>query len=260
MKTIAPVQAPIFAFFSKTLYKEVKEEWGGIAFLYLLGLSAVLVVVSCIITYFSMANFVEKDLPPYLQQIPHIRIVKGKMTIDKESPYRIQGPRPGDNLIMFDMSGKTKSPADAKVAILFTETHLHFRNSQRGEERIIEYEEMLPDFETDAARATAFMQSLAMWVPVCIFVVGWPLGYLFAAIQAAVYGAICLALGNIFHCRLSYAEGVRLAVIANTPAMILGIVIGALNINPMLWSWLSIGVVIGYLCLACNANREPAVV
>lgn len=259
MKTIAPVQAPVFAFFSKTLYKEVKEEWKGIAFLYLLCLTAILTLISSIITYFSLSVFIDKVFPPYIQQIPHVRIVKGKMTMDKASPYRIQGPRPGEDIV-FDMSGATKTPDEAKAAVLFTETRMHLKNVQRGEERVLEYEEVVPEFETDANKAMSFVESLAVWIPVGIFVIGWPLAYLFAATQAAVYGAICLALGNIFKCRLSYGEGVRLAVMANTPVMIMGIIVGALNINPLFWSCLSIGVVIGYLCLACNANQDPSVI
>ena len=82
-------QALWLSFFSRTLYQSVARRWQGIGSLYLLIVSALVVLPITMQIREGYTSFIEEELPLYLDDLPELTIENGQASTPEERPYII---------------------------------------------------------------------------------------------------------------------------------------------------------------------------
>ena len=73
----------VLAFYSQPLYQDVARNWRGITFLYLLIVLALTWLPGMVKVQRDMSEFVRKDAPAVLRQIPRVSIISTAIPIGK---------------------------------------------------------------------------------------------------------------------------------------------------------------------------------
>ncbi|MBX9689788.1 MAG: DUF1189 domain-containing protein [Candidatus Obscuribacterales bacterium] len=236
-------KAPLLSFFSKDFYSDTALKAKGLGFLYLFVLIFVCQTLStasgCVHFYM---NIESKELNDIVQRLPAMEIKRGKLSIDKESPYKLQFENilsKEKRVIVFDTSGQKSTEEDADV--LFTQDGIKFQ----GDSEAIPWTSATfgNDFSLNSANFKGLLGSIAVWLFV-IGVVLSPLSWLGHALLAAIYGLAGLAMDRK---KLGYKTAVRMAIVALTPSIVLSTIFHVLYCMPELWGLITVPVTLGYL-------------
>lgn len=79
----------------------------------------------------------------------------------------------------------------------------------------------------------------------------------FRILQSLLYGAIALLFASMLKTELPYPAGVRLAVVALTPVLLLDTLFSLTGLSIPFWWLLGIGIALGYLFFGVKAAAEP---
>ena len=224
MKRYSIIHIPVLSFFSKELYRDVGLNWRGFGFLYLLLLLAICSIPGMFKMKEGLSNFIEKDVPPLLEQLPGITIADGQVSVDVPQPYYIRDPDSNDILAIIDTTGEIESLVDTGALVLLTKTKLIYRKSE-VEYRIYELSTIKEELILDQERIMGWLNTFEkVFVPVLypIIVLG---AYVFRIIQALIYGVIGLIFASWLRVKLLYSSALRLAVVAVTPCIIINTVL-----------------------------------
>lgn len=210
------------AFFSKSLYKDVGQNWKGVAALYLLLLLAITWLPGTFQIKQGIDNFVDKEAPKILKQIPEITIKDGKASIDKPVPYVIRDPDTGKPIIIIDTSGKVTSIADSPAHVLMTGTEVMYKKN-KDEIRTYSFEKV-KDMTFGQAQIKNLL-SHAKWVILLLYPMLLLASFCYRIIQALIYGAIGVIFSKIAGAELTFQQTMRIAIVAITPAVLLSTVL-----------------------------------
>ncbi len=244
-------QVPVRAFFSGPLYRDVALRWQGIAFGYLLLLLAICWIPGITNIQRSFASFVDNEAPLIIDQVPPITIVEGRAFIDGPQPYTIRDPETGEALVVIDTTGTITSLEQTDARGLVTARQAIFKKSAI-ETRTFSFE--------NVDRYTLDQQKVYHWLdiaktyaapalyPFCV------LGsFAFRIVQALIYATIGLLLAALCKCRLPFDALLRLAVVAITPAILVGTLCDAAGIHlPLAGLWFFL-LAMGYLLFGIRA-------
>ena len=255
MKRFSIIHIPLLSFFSKELYRDVGLNWKGVGFGYLLLLLAICSVPRMFKLQRALTDFINKEAPPLIEQVPKITITKGEVSIDEPQPYYIRDPDSNDVLVIIDTTGTTQSLDNTDALVLVTKTKLIHRQSE-VESRAYDLSQV-ENFVLDKDRITSWLNTTRkLLVPIFYpFVV---LGsFLFRIVQALVYAAIGLLFALWCKVKLSYAAMLRLAVVAVTPCIIVRTVLELSSARlPMAGLWFFL-LAMGYLFFGVKAISQP---
>ncbi|MDA8432441.1 MAG: DUF1189 family protein, partial [Nitrospiraceae bacterium] len=210
------------SFFSKELYRDVAQNWKGYGILYLFSAVALCMIPFVLLIQSVSSDYLSREAPPIITQLPAVTIQKGVLSIDRPEPYFVRDKKTGTPIILFDTLDKTDPPQKAKVPVLVLKTEIVVRG-EHGEVRHFDlagidgfhadsrlFFEWLDDFEDSFA---------AVFYPFAVL-----LSFIFRVLEVAVLAAV----GGIFtrsrSVPLSYGALARLSSIAMTPAMVVGAV------------------------------------
>lgn len=238
------------SFYSKPLYRHVAREWEGFPFSYLLLLALIAIVPTTFLTTAALSRYLDSDGAYIIEQIPTIQITQGKVSIDAPQPYFIYSPE-NEVVAVLDTTGKHTSLADTPAFVLLTDHMLLMRENEYKTES----HDLSPvdGFSMDRAKAQAWADRFGSWFMVALFPFLLGMMYLFRMVQVLVYAGMASVIARIVKVRLHFDAMLRIAAVAMTPPLILGIILGSFGGG---FSGLTILITLGYLYFALRANTE----
>src|SRR6516164_9694375 len=183
MKQYTGWQALYMSFYSGDLYRDVANNWQGVGYLYLLLVICLTVLFMCVQVQVVAVPKAQDVIDSIINQAPSIKIDKGKLSIDKPSPFIIKEPKSGQTLITFDTSDKPMTLAESKSIILVTSKQIISlkrstlsRDSGYGQTQVPIGEETydlstVDNFVFDKAQVEATIHAFLKWLGVLIFII-----------------------------------------------------------------------------------------
>ncbi len=265
MTKFSPVQAPLLSFFSGDLYRDVAKNWHGIGFLYLFVVLSLVWALWVARICVPLVVTAQEQLPYFIGQWPTLTIKAGHLKIDKPCPHKIKDKK-GVTIIVFDTTGKYKTPQEAETALLFTETEVVPSAGQDYGPGTPSATPLPLSSMPDAVIGAAELQQMIMMattvgLPAFLFFFCGLFVLFIHMLQALIYGLITYITSSILEFKLTYGTAVRTAVIAMTPAILISAVISLVDMSGKLavvWGGLSIFCVIGYIVFACKSIAGQA--
>ncbi len=255
MRRYPMLHALYLSFFSRDLYRDVRENWKGTGFLYLLLLLAVTWLPVIYKIQGDLSEVIRLEVPKYLEQMPKITIVGGRVSIDRPVPYTIMEPDGRTPFMVIDTSGRIVSLGQTDATVLLTGDQIMFRRP-RGAEKI--YDLSGTDASIDRDRVGRWIRTFGKYFGVVAYPVALAGDYVFRFLQMMIYAAI----GMIFAKKLSApveSEAVfRLAAVALTPAVIIPTLLLLAGIHVPESPLVFFAIAVGYLYFAVKANAGPA--
>ena len=224
MRRYSIFHVPALSFFSKKLYIDVGQNWKGANFLYLLLLLAICLIPTMINLHRGISNFVNNEAPAIVNQVPEITITDGQVSIKETQPYYIKDPDSNEPLAIIDTTGQIESLEDTDAFCLLTGNKVITKKSE-FENRTYDLSNVKA-FVVDSERITGWLQIGRKFLAVVIYpfvLLGY---YMYRIVQALIYAAIGLLFASFCKTTLSYAALIRLAVVAVTPCIIVGTILG----------------------------------
>ena len=242
------------SFFSKSLYRDVARNWRGLCFTYLVSLLALCSIPVVMKVQKEFSDFLNREAPQYIKQIPTITISKGKVSIDKPEPFFIRDEKTGAVWAIIDTTGSINSLSDPKTLLLLTRTALIVRKNDK-ETRTFD----LSGFDNllmDKSAIYGFLDTLDDWIAVLIYPFVVIFSFFYHAVEALIFALIGSLFARTLRASLDYRTLVRLANVAITPAIIGEGIFALLNVWVAYWTLLSLFISLGYIFYAVKANAD----
>ncbi|MCC7260495.1 MAG: DUF1189 family protein, partial [Alphaproteobacteria bacterium] len=152
---------------------------------------------------------------------------------------------------VLDTTGKHTSLADTPAFLLLTD-HLLL---MREDEYKTETHDLSPvdGFAMDRAKAQLWADRFSNWFMVALFPFLLGVMFLFRMVQVLVYAGMASVIARIVKVRLHFDALLRIAAVAMTPPLILGILLGSISEG---FGGITILITLGYLYFALRANGE----
>jgi len=224
MRRYSILHVPALSFFSKKLYIDVGLNWKGVNFLYLLLLLTVCWIPTMIMVHRGIADFVNNDAPAIVNQVPQITITDGQVSIKEPQPYYITDLDSNNPLAIIDTTGQIESLEDTDAFCLLTANKIITQQSD-FEIRTYDLSE-IEAFALDSERVTAWLHIARKFLAPAIYPFAVFGSYAYRIVQVLIYAAIGLLFASFCKTTLSYATLIRLAVVAVTPCIIVGTILG----------------------------------
>jgi len=241
------------AFFSKPLYRDVRQSWQGLAFGYLF----LLVAICCLPLTFRLhvkINHMVLHLQPWFKQIPTFTIHNETISIDQPVPYYIKNPDNGNVFAIIDTSGSITSLEKSGAQVLITNKQVILK---KNADTYKAYNLTgIRDHIFTADDADTLIKKVGNLLIFFIYPMLVAFYFIIAMLEALIYSA----LAKLFiKTQLPYSIVFRLALVAITPKIILTTLLGVFGIMiPYKWVWY-FAVGMGYLFFAVEANRQNSV-
>jgi hypothetical protein len=241
------------SFFSGSLYRDVARNWKGLCFLYLLSLVALCSIPGVLQVRTEVSDFLAKEAPMYVKQVPAITIAKGQVSLDKPEPYFIRDERTGSVRAIIDTTGRINTLRGSKAALLLTKTALLVKDDE-GEARKFDLSE-IDHLVIDRSALYGFLDTLDDWFAVFIY----PFAVLFSLFFRILEVLILALIGIVFTktlmpAALDYRALIRLSAVAITPAVVCGAIFALADVRVLYWPLMGIVISGGYLFYAVRAN------
>lgn len=250
MKRFTIFHPLLLAFYSKPLYRDVKQNWQGLALLYLLLLSFISSLATLYHLYLGNQYFM-RVATPYIHQLPVVSLQQGIASIDKPSPFFITNPDTQQLVAIIDTSGNFKSLKDSPAHILLTKEQLLIK----WDKEITEPYGISPKLSgTYTQEVVTHLMAKAGNIVVVT-------GYILAALLYFVWNflAILIFAGLaklLTHTQFSYKSLCRIAAIALTPAILISLILNILWIRSAYILIVYLALTIIYLIYGIDANKE----
>jgi len=250
MRRYSIFHAPALSFFSKKLYIDVSRNWKGVNFLYLLLLLAVCLTPTMINLHRGISNFVNNEAPAIVNQIPEITITDGRVSIKEAQPYYIIDPDSDKPLAIIDTTGRIDSLKETDALCLLTGNKVIMKKSN-VENRTYDLSQV-KSFAINSEQITGWLQVGKKYLAVAIYPFALLGSYMYRIVQVLIYAAIGLLFASLWNTKLSYAALIRLAVVAVTPCIIVGTVLGLVGTS--IPAFLYLVAALTYLFFAVKSN------
>lgn len=252
MKRYSTIHALYMSFYSASLYRDVKTNWRGIAFLHLFLLLAICWIPIMFKLQSHLNRFIDEDAPKIIRQIPDITVSDGAVSTREKIPYYIKDPETGEPLMIIDTTGEITSIEDYEAVVLLTKTQLIVKRNAI-ETRTFDLSQV-KSFSVNQQTLFGWAETVKEWLIIVLYPFALFFSYLYRLVQALIYAAIGMLLAKIFHAKLRYQELLSLSLITLTPVIIANTVYNYLDIRIPLWWFLSFILAMGYLSFAIKAN------
>ena len=106
-------QAILMSLYSVNIYVDVRHRWKGFGFLYILFLTAMVILPFSAYLCIKGDSFYKEILIPSLERLPVMDVNKGVLSIKEKSPFIINNNKTNKPLIIVDTSGEqTQLPSE----------------------------------------------------------------------------------------------------------------------------------------------------
>lgn len=244
----------LLAFFSKALYRDVARNWKGICIGYLLSLVALCSIPAALKMRSEIVDFLERESPGFVKQIPTIKISKGKVSIDRPEPYFIIDERTKAPQAIIDTTGRVKSLSGTTAALLLTKTELMVKKDDSG----VKVFDLggIENAEINRDTVFEFLDQMEEWLAVIIYPFVIFFSLLYRGLEVAIFTGFASVFSRLLKLRLDIPGAVRLSAMAVTPAAVLGGVLDLAGIALPHWPFAAVAVSFGYLVFGLKANSS----
>lgn len=257
MKRFSMLQPLYLSFYSRELYRDVRRNWKGTGFLYLLVLLALTWLPVIAKLHGVISNHIREEAPRYIEQVPMITIAKGQVSIDRPVPYTIKDPATGTPLMVIDTSGRISSIEEANAPMLLTRDRFIYRQPNRAETRIYDLA-AIDELTITRGDVSAWVEAFRKYFAVLAYPVALAGSFLYRILQALLYAAIGMLFVNAMKAGFDYAVMLRLTAVAITPAVILSTLRTVAGFAVPVFPLVSFAIAMGYLYFAVKANAGQA--
>lgn len=246
-------QAIYMSFYSRSLYKDVANNWGAKSFLYLLILLSLTWVVSIYQAQQAISSGYATMSETLVAQVPVMTITDGKLKTPENRPYIISDPNSKEALVVIDTSGKYTSLEQINTNVLITPTRIYSKPKE-NQQRIDEIPAKLnlvvaPDVVNGyIKRFVSFF-----WIPFFLFAVLF--SYLYRIFQALVYSILGKLMAMVMGVKLSYWQILQIMMVAITPVLLICTVLHALSLDLIRHNLVYFLLAMGYLAFGIRANK-----
>jgi hypothetical protein len=244
------------SFYSKELYADVAWKWQGTGFLYLLFLLTVCWILVTVQIHRGLSSFIDVEGPAFVDKVPDIEIANGRATVDAPQPLIVKDPNTGSPLLIVDTTGKYNSLKDTPGKILLTATTFETRDDF-GKIQSIPLSQM-PPMKINKGMVVEWMETLRAWGAIVILLVCLPCSFVYRIVQTLLYAAIGTIFCQSFRRNLEYGRLLRLAVVAVTPAILLGTLLSLVYTNSCGFWLIWLGMSLGYLYFGVKSAIQAA--
>lgn len=241
-------QAFWLSFFSRQLYQSVAQHWRGVGSLYLLTLSALVVMPVALEIKNGYYAFIENDLPLYLDELPELTIQDGSVSTPEDRPYIINEKGTTEPFIVVDTSGQITDLDQTSAPVLITSDRLYIRKSD-VETRSFDFS-TFADMTIDRALIDSFLTTTSKFVMPLTYVILVFFAWSWRITQAMIYALLAGWIAKKQGLKLRYASFVRISAVALTPAMIIDMLLGIVGLPLPFASLLFIVLEVMYLRFA----------
>lgn len=257
MKKFSIIHIPVLSFYSKELYRDVGLNWKGAGFVYLLLLLAICWIPVMINVHIGLVDFVNNEAPAAVEQIPRITIADGEVSIEEPQPYYIMKPDSNDVLAIIDTTGEIESLEeieDSNAICLLTKTNIIMRQS--GVETRTYDLSKVENFVLGGDDIMGWLRIFGKFFAIAAYPFALMGSYVYRIVQSLIYAAIGLLFVSVCKVKLPYNALLRLAIVAVTPCIIVGAILGVAGVYV---PWLLYPLVaLGYLFYGVKATSpEP---
>ena len=243
------------SFYSKSLYRDIGQNWKGLGFLYLFFLLTLTWLPVAINTHLETQNYRSENAEKIIEQFPTVVIQNGEAHTDVEMPYIILDPETTETLFVIDTTGEINSLEETSADYLITRTRFIARQS-RGRSRSFEFQQ-LEDFTINQENIWYWVNAFVNWFATVLYLLAVPFSFAYRILQVLLYGAIGLLFAKGEKASLDYVSLVRLATVAITPGILLDTIVWVTHISIPGWFLLSFILAMVYLYFGVKANVEP---
>lgn len=255
MKRYSTLHALYLSFFSRDFYQDVGAKWKGKGFLYLLLLLAVTWLPVIYKIHRELSEEIRLEVPKYLEQMPKITIVGGRVSIDRPVPHTILEPDGRTPFMVIDTSGGITSLEQTDATVLLTGDRIMFRRPQGAGTKI--YDLSGTDAFIDRDRVDRWVQAVRKYFAVVAYPVALAASFVYWALQMVIYNAIGMLFVSKLKAPLDSPVVFRLASMAITPAILLLTLLMLLGIHVPAAPVVFFAIATGYLYFAVKANAGP---
>lgn len=264
MKRFSILHPLYMSFYSSELYQDVGRHWKGAGLGYLFLAMAILQVPMAVKIHVGFAKWVATGANEVVDKIPQIAINHGEVSTNVATPYYIPQPadpanrlsKTSEYLAVIDLTGQYKSLEDVNSDILLTRRSLIVRN-RPSETRTYDLSGV-ESFSVDSVRIHGWLNAARYFVAPGFYGFVLLFSFLYRVAQVALYAAVGIAFARSLNAALDYPALMRLAAVAVTPAMILNEAVDLTQVRIPIWSFLCLGMAMGYLYFGIKANTGPA--
>ncbi|MFZ3067832.1 MAG: DUF1189 family protein [Gammaproteobacteria bacterium] len=221
-------QAIFMSFYSRKLYKDIANNWGGKSFLYLFVILALSWIAFTYQTQIQFSRVYAEKSDGYINQIPVMNIKDGRIATSEKRPYLITDPDSHQTIAIIDTSGQYTTLEQAKTDFLITATKLisHPKTNETREYNVPASFTGTVEPQDINVKVKKFLGFL--WIPMFfIFLLG---SYLYRVIQALIYGVLGKLFGAIGGVSLAYSQIVQIAMVAITPVIVISTILDACHV------------------------------
>jgi len=255
MKRYSIFHPLILSFFSKSLYRDVGQNWRGTGLLYLLVVLALVWIPTIIKGQLGLSRWVDGESKEITTQIPAITISKGQVSTDVPMPYLIKDPKNGTEIAIIDTTGEYETLENTNAKFLLTKSKL-IASRNASETRSYDLSGV-ESFYVDRPLVESWLVTLRrLFIPV-FYPLALIFSFIFRAIQVLVYALIGLLFARMLNANLDFKSLMRLAAISITPVLILNLLFEFLPVRIPGWTLIGIIIALAYLFLAVKVNTEP---
>ncbi len=242
------------SFYSRSLYRDVGRNWKGITFLYLLLLLAVCWIPIMFKMHSGIAGFIDAEAPKVVRQVPMITIEKGEVLVDADMPYIISDPDHNTPLIIIDTTGVYTDLKESDARVLLTRHELIMRKNASKTE-IFDLSG-IDDFVITKKLVYEWIDLFKKWFAFVLYPFAVLGSYLYRLVQVVIYSLIGVLIVRALESSLEFPSLLSLAIVADTPSIILNTIYNYVGLHLPFPSWgiICFAVTMGYLVFGIKAN------
>lgn len=252
IRKIAPWKAVYKCFYSQDIYRDAAHCWRGLGYKYLLAVLFAAWLIAAVHVQLVVREFIVDYLKPVFMQLPTMSVKNGVMKLDGASELvQIKDPRDGHLLVSFDMREEPKAPPADKIGIFVERRRviLHSKDKQQ----VYDFKN-LKDTVYDWTYHIKILDGFANWSGVVVVGVFWISSFVLCALQALLYGLAGKLIAVFAKRRLTYAQLVRISVVAMTPALIIDTCQKLLCAGIPVWPLVSVCITVAFLIYGVKVN------
>lgn len=241
------------AFFSKSLYRDVRENWRGITFAYLFLLAAIcsLPIAYHLDNRITNAIF-SQEMYAWFKQFPTVTIHQGQASINEPVPYYIKDFDAKDVIAIIDTSDSITMLEGSTAKLLLNSKQLLIKEK---EQKVKTYH--LTTVKDGSYNVVNYIDNFKHYLHFALIFLLYPCLVLLLFILGLLEAVIYAALAKLFiKTTLFYDALLRLAIIAITPQLFLIAILSLFSISIPYSLIIYFALGMGYLFFAIEANRQ----
>ncbi len=245
---------PLFmAFYSRALYNDVGRNWKGNGFLFLFSVIALCTIPFVLLVQSELSVLLNEEAPKIVTHMPAVKIIKGKVSIDKNEPYYIKDDKSGDPLIIFDTTGQVRTLTGSKAAILVLRSSLIVRNNT-GDTRTIDLSG-IDGFSLDKRLLYEWIDELEGSLAFVLYPFAVIFFFILHLMEVVILAAIASFLTRSSGPSPDFRAYMRLAAVSMTPVTVVAALFNVAGVVLPFWWLTSIPLTAGYFLFAVKVNR-----